>query len=452
VSSIFGSLTSASNALEVQRRGLEIAGQNIANVNTVGYSRRVVQLAERPPAVPGESGRGVEVAQIVAVRDLFLEARVRLEQQALAQEQVRADALSVIEVQLGQPGNSLDAQLSAFFNSFSALAEDPASLTFRDAAVRESDRLAQGMRDMAGAFERARRDADVGVRSVVDDVNRVVTDIVRLNDQIGASAGLDVESLVDQRNVRLQQLSDLVDITVTDASGVMTVSLSSGHALLSGSHIVGLEVTNDAGTGLARVMSRGEDVTAGIAGGQLKGWLSVRDDVMPVYQGMLDQLAEGVATAVNAVHTAGTDANGDPGVALFTITPGAGAAASMQVNAAVMADAQLIVAAGATANAAAREIAGLRDEAVVGGTNSASEYWAQIVYRVGGDAVSATRAQEGRQQVVEQLQRLREATSGVSLDEEAASLMRFQRAYEANARYFATISDVLDILMGMVTR
>ena len=66
------------------------------------------------------------------------------------------------------------------------------------------------------------------------------------------------------------------------------------------------------------------------------------------------------------------------------------------------------------------------------------------------DTAAAERVQQGRQQVMNQLQQLREAASGVSLDEEAASLMRYQRAYEANARYFTVVNDVLEVLMGLV--
>jgi flagellar hook-associated protein 1 FlgK len=99
----------------------------------------------------------------------------------------------------------------------------------------------------------------------------------------------------------------------------------------------------------------------------------------------------------------------------------------------------------------ARAIAALRDGRVLnGGTATPVEAWAQFVYRVGGDVASARASSDTREQVVLQLQRLRDSVSGVSLDEEAAHLMRYQRSYEANARYFTTIVDTLDTLMQMV--
>jgi flagellar hook-associated protein 1 FlgK len=451
VSSIFGALSSTAAALEAQRQGLEVAGQNIANVNTVGYSRRALVLAERPGVEAGEVGRGVEVVQVRAVRDVFLEARVRQEQHALSRDQVVAESLSVLEAQLGQPGLALDGRMSAFFNAFSALAEDPASLTLRDAAVREADRVADGFREMSARFDESRRDADVGVRNAVDEVNRLAANIAQLNARLGAASGIDVESLIDARNAALLELADLVDITTSDASGAMSVSLTSGRTLLTGDHVVGLSVTDEPGTGLARVISEGEDVTASIAGGRLGGSVHVRDGLLPVYHGLLDELALAFATEANAVHTSGTDATGAPGIPLFDVSATvSGAAASVQLSAAVAADARLIVAAGAGANDAARDMAALRSAPIVDGASTASDFWGQIVYRIGGDTAAADRVQQGRQQVMTQLEGLREATSGVSLDEEAASLMRYQRAYEANARYFTVVNDILDVLMGMV--
>ena len=94
---------------------------------------------------------------------------------------------------------------------------------------------------------------------------------------------------------------------------------------------------------------------------------------------------------------------------------------------------------------------GLRESRVMsGGTATASEAWAGLVYRVGSDVRGAQSSSATRAQVVTQLEQFRQQQSGVSLDEEAANLMRYQRSYEASARYFSTIVDTLDILMTMV--
>jgi flagellar hook-associated protein 1 FlgK len=451
---LFGALSTTASALEAQRRGLEVAGQNIANVNTEGYTRRTLVLAERPALEAGEAGRGVQVSQVRAVRDVFLNARINQEQQQLSRDVVVAEALSVVEAGLGSPGASLDAQLSAWFNTFGALAEDPASLTLRDAVVRESERLALAFRDMAGRFTQATADADASVRGTVEHINRLATDIASLNQRIGSAQGADAESLLDRRAVLLQSLADLTDVTVSDTSGYMTVTTAGGHTLISGAQVVGLSVEDAPGSGLARVISDGIDVTAAITGGQLGGWLHVRDAQLPVYAALLDDIAWTMANEVNARHQMGIDASGNPGGDLFEAGASVtGAAAAFAVSAGVLADPRRIVAASASvSNGAARDLAALRDARVGGASATLHDAWGQLVYRVGGDTASAQRAQQGRQQVMDQLTRLREAASGVSLDEEASSLMRYQRAYEANARYFAVINDVLEVLMGLGRR
>jgi flagellar hook-associated protein 1 FlgK len=454
MSGLFGALSTTSSALEAQRRGMEVAGQNIANVNTEGYTRRTLVLAERPALEPGEAGRGVQVSQVRAVRDVFLNARIGQEQQQLSRDVVVAEALSVVEASLGSPGASVDGQLSAWFNTFGALAEDPASLTLRDAVVRESERLAIAFRDMAGRFTRATADADAGVRGAVEQVNRLAADVAAINERIGSAQGADAESLLDRRAVLLQSLADLTDVNVSDASGYMTVTTAAGHTLISGAQVVGLTVEDAPGSGLARVISDGIDITTAITGGQLGGWLHVRDTQLPAYTALLDDMAWTMAAEVNARHQTGLDADGNPGGAVFdagaTVT---GAAAAFTVSADILADPRRVVAASASvSNGAARDLAALRDARVGGASVTLNDAWGQLVYRVGGDTASAQRVQQGRQQVMDQLSRLREAASGVSLDEEAASLMRYQRAYEANARYFTTINDVLEVLMGLGRR
>jgi flagellar hook-associated protein 1 FlgK len=102
-------------------------------------------------------------------------------------------------------------------------------------------------------------------------------------------------------------------------------------------------------------------------------------------------------------------------------------------------------------NGVARQLAGLREEKILaGGTATASESWARLVYRVGRDKQAADQSQGTREEITRQLRNLQDSVSGVSLDEEAADLMRFQRAYEANARFFSTIDQTLDTLLNMV--
>ena len=94
-------------------------------------------------------------------------------------------------------------------------------------------------------------------------------------------------------------------------------------------------------------------------------------------------------------------------------------------------------------------LAGIRDQKLASGL-TASDAWSQLVYRVGRDRRSAADAGATQAEVLNQIRNLQDSVSGVSLDEEASDLMRFQRAYEANARFFTTVNDTLTTLLNMV--
>ena len=113
MSGLFGSLSMAARALDAQRFGLDVAGQNIANVNTPGYSRRSALFAAIPPYEKLSAGGGVEITGLRAMRDDRLERRLQQERPAEQREQAIAQTLAIVETALGKPGQSLDASLNA---------------------------------------------------------------------------------------------------------------------------------------------------------------------------------------------------------------------------------------------------------------------------------------------------------------------------------------------------
>ena len=146
--------------------------------------------------------------------------------------------------------------------------------------------------------------------------------------------------------------------------------------------------------------------------------------------------------------------NGATGASFFTALPSAaGAARTISVSAGIVADPSKIATGGtATAgdNTVARKLADLRDARVLsGGTATLSDAWGSLIYRVGADTKTASDEQSSRAEIVQQVELLREQVSGVSLDEEAMMMMKFQRAYEANARFFQAIDSALDTLLSL---
>lgn len=454
MSTLFESLTSASRALSAHRTGLDVAGQNLANINTVGYTRRVLVLGTVPPTEPLGVGRGVEVVAIRAARDTFIEARLRREQHGAAFEDAVVTGLSTVEASAGAPGAGLDARLTSFFDAFSTLADDVRSPAARQNVVQQGQSLASAFGEMAAALETGRRDADRSIRGLTGEANALADQVAELNRKIMSAVG-DTEALQDERGVKLARLTELTGgAVIARVDGAVDVTVGQGRALVMGETSYDIGISN--GTLGHAVLTLGiNDVTGEIAGGTIGGLLHVRDAIIPGYATQLDQLAYDVATQVNTLHTAGFDLNGAAAGDFFA-APGAvaGAASQMAVDAAIEGDPSLVAGSSTGAsgdNQTARALAALRDARFAsGGTATATESWSEFVYQIGGDVAEARAAAATREKIVLQLQRLRDEASGVSVDEEAANLMRFQRAYEANARFFTTIVDTLDTLMGMV--
>lgn len=450
MSGLMTSLAMAARALDAQRAGLDVTGQNIANLNTDGYVRRTIELAQS-----GAGQSGVEVLGVRARRDVMLEARVRQEVPAEAREGAIADSLAVVEVSLGAPGASLDKQLTAFFDAFSDLANDPTSTVLRDSVVLQGTLIGRAFGDLASRLADARRMADAEVRGGVDRLNALSAQAAGLNAGIAGANGADTEGLQDQLGVVLKEMSELAGVSVVPrADGGADVSVGNGRALVMGAEAYALSGTSVAPSGLAAVILGSADITADITKGRLAGWLSVRDARIPSYSTSLDTIALALTDEVNTLHRGGTDLLGGTGRDFFVPIAGvAGAAAAIAMDPGVAADSRLVGASlSGTAgdNTVAKAIAGVRDARIVGGTATLAEGWGQLVYQVGTETQTAQAQRKSRQEIVDQVEKLRDQVSGVSLDEEAAMMMRFQRAYEATAKYFSAVDQMLATLMRIV--
>lgn len=461
MSGLFGMLGSAARALDAQRFGLDVTGQNIANVNSPGYTRRVPLLSEGTPLDRFEAGGGVEVDGVRALRNRFVEQRLWRELPAEQREGAIAESLNLVEVSLGQAGQSLDDRLSQLFDSFARLADAPTSATARQEVVLQGRALASAFNQTAEGFEHAQREADTRIRATIDDINALAERIASLNASLGGITRASGQALHLRDEVRaaVADLAKIVDIDAVERSdGSFDISVGNGRALVVGEHHWGLAAVSQPVTGLADIVaSDGTVITGEIEGGSIAGFLHVRDTLLPGYRTSLDELAYSVAQEVNALHTAGFDRNGNAGQPFFEpLATSADAAETIAINPALLASGgeTLVVASSDAAavgdNAIARALASLRDEPVMaGGTATLADAWSRLVYRVGRDTQAARDEQSSRSELVRQVEALHESVSGVSLDEEAANLLRFQRAYEANARYFRVIDDTLSTLLQL---
>jgi flagellar hook-associated protein 1 len=447
--SLSASMSIALRALSNNQEALDVTSNNIANQNTPGYSRQRINFSESATVQFGslQVGTGSQIDNIQSVRDQVLDFRINSETQTQSALDAYLGPAQQIQNNFNEAsGTGLQSAISGFFNSFSQLSTDPTSIPLRQSVLTASQNLASSFNSAASNLNALQQSTDQQIPTIAQQVNALAQSVSQLNTQISQSqaSGQNSGTLEDQRNTLIQKISQLVDVSQIPASdGSIGISTALGAALVVGGQHFNLQIATNASTGRNEILSStGKDLTASITGGQLGGLLRVRDQEIPSLTSKLDTLASGIAKAVNTTQAAGTDLNGAAGQNFFTVpTAAAGSAQSISVN---LTDPSQIAASlnGSTGdNANALALAQLQNQKITGG-DTPLNFYSNTVAQLGSDIQQATTQSNTQDIVVQQLQTQRDSISGVSLDEEAANLVQFQRAYQAAAR----IVNVVDTL------
>lgn len=325
MTTLFGILETGSRALFAQQTGLAVTGNNIANVNTPGYSRQRANLVTMPeidiPPVP--LGQGVRVASIERYRSVFLDRQIRNESSYLGfyesmvdifgqMQMVFSDPVTAPASQVGETAEAgLNTSLIRFFESFQELSLEPESTAVR-AAVRETAiTLSSTFNQMDRQLSDLRADLNRQLESSVNEINALLDSILEVNMQISRlelEPSANANNLRDQRDLLITQLSRLVPVTATEqANGAVNVSIFGINAvqMQSVNHLLAQPRGNDpAGTVDILFESGGGQVLNNqIRSGELGALLQAREQVIPQFQDALDELARTLIEQVNAIHS-----------------------------------------------------------------------------------------------------------------------------------------------------
>jgi flagellar hook-associated protein 1 FlgK len=437
-------------ALQAEQTALDVTSNNVANQNTVGYTREVVNFQTNDSVTLGSStGSGVNIGSgPVSQRDRVLEQRVQQQTQSQSQSAATEAALQQLQNVFSLSSTSasstaLGSATDAFFGALTALTSSPGNASTRQNVLTAASALASQFNSAANQVAQVSSGLDQQVTSIIGQVNSLTATIASLNGQIATlSAKGDAGTLEDQRQAAIAQLSQYIGLNqMTTENNGIALTTSNGQALVSGNASYALTTLQTGGTN--HVFSGGQDITAAITGGQLGGVIAARDTELPTVSSALDTLANGIATQVNQVNAQGLDGYGNPGGALFTISAGvAGSAAAIAV---ATSDPQSIAAAatgeGSAGNANAQAMADLATANIAGGT-TATAFYASMLDQIGNATASATADNTQQQATLTQLTSQRDSFSGVSLDQEAANLTQYQRSYQAAAQVFAIVNSL----------
>lgn len=472
MSGLLSSLSQSVLALNAQSRGVETAGRNLANVNNPDYSRQRVVFADRGSIVThdGVQSIGIEAKAIQQVRDALLDRQLARELGRTAALEAEDSANSRAQAAFGESidraaatdptdisAQGMSAALGDFFNAFRSFAARPTDLGEKQNLIQRADILAQRFNLTDSRLAQIQSDLDVQIEADTDNVNRLLENIAELNGQIGRlevnAPGAAVD-LRDQRQARIEELAknigaetrananqpNQIDVFVRDDSGapVVLVSLSSVDSAVAFDGKV--------------ISAKASGVPLAVADGSIKGHLTARDGVVSNLRERIGSFAGQLATAVNSAYNPSGLGND-----FFNVDPTA-SASSIRLSAALT-PATLKASVGGAAGdntiaAAVAELANKKFSTAAGDAfdGTFTQYYSGVVSEF-GRAVAGTEGRLEDQRNIETLvKQQRQSVSGVSMDEEMADLLKFQRAFQASSKVISIIDGLLDTVVNGLVR
>lgn len=478
MSGLFGSLNNTVSALSAHSRSIETAGKNLANVNNTEYARQRVIYGDRGTVVTpqGAYSMGLEAMGVEQLRDALLDSQVVREGSLTAYYQAQQSAYQRAQAALGQSVASagktastsssttdtgIGAALDDLFNAFQSFASDPTDTGVRQSLVQTATILTDRLQIADSRLNQVQTDLYAQITSDVGEANRLLETIADLNDQIARfetnRPGSAVD-LRDQRQAALENLAAFLPIDVVeDSTGKVIVSgrdgLGAAVALVDDDGITGA-VTFDSSTTPATIKAGNPATVLGLTSGSIQGSLSAHDGTVKTLRGQLTLLAQQLVSSVNAVYNPGGTSTDffDDSVAVT--------AGNIRLDSSLTA-ANLRASSGGAAgdNAVAVAIANLATKKfstttatpdLIDGTFSG--YYAGAVSGLGQSVAGANARLEDQEAIESLVRSQRDAVSGVSLDEELADLMKYQRAFQASSRVFQTIDQLLEVVVTQLGR
>ncbi len=314
--------------LTASQRVLSTISNNIANVNTDGYSRQSVDLATRNPQFFGNGylGKGVIVNNVRRNVDAFVDSQLRSNNTSQGFMQQLEDLSAQVDNIFANEQTGLSPVLQDFFNGLQEVADDPASITARQVLLSESQSLVSRYHDMQSRVSDLNTVTNDRITDFVDEINSLAKSIADVNLEIslspGVRNGIQPNDLLDQRGALLNRLSGLIGTSVLPQDdGSVNVLIGNGQTLVVGPTSQTLSTVVDprdsSRLNVAYSFAGNQvDISANLNNGKLGGVLDFRGRVLEPARNELGRLAATLAMSFNQQHYQGMDLNGNLNQAL----------------------------------------------------------------------------------------------------------------------------------------
>lgn len=481
-------LSIGKSGLSASKKSLEVTGHNISNVNTEGYSRQRVHQQTNVPATQSGliTGTGTRIKSINRVHDPYIEKRLQKSTSDKHYFEQRADQLGLVENIFNEIDNEgLNQLMNKFFNSFRELANQPENETIRSVVRDTANVVVRDVRRIRDTIDEISRGADQKLEIEIEDINSIIKNVAHLNKKIAAleASGDETGDLRDQRDQAIRELSKSFQVTTyVDGKNNFVVNAKNVGTLVAAAEYQELAAANTSkeqgGSGLDGSVevffkSRPSNpLGSKFVGGNVSALLKVRNEDIKSLRDNLDYLAYNFINTVNAIHSRGfvnrgveLDSAGNPlpfdkkgpvtGINFFKApTSKEDASLNIDLSDEVKADLSNITT-GLNANSPgdnriALAIAGIQNERILGeGETTMEEFYLQLIGNVGIETAKAKFDGEQAVGLHAQAVSLRERTSGVSIDEETANMVRYQHAYDASAKIMQTANEMFDTVLNI---
>lgn len=539
----FLGLNTALSGLFANQRSLGIVSHNIANANTEGYSRQVMNTkAYQPQVLPGGMGTlgvGVDVTAVKQIRDNYLDFKYRVETSVKSEWDARASVLTELEGIFNEPSDSSIAELmDQYYESLQSLQKNPENLTARTLVRQNTIALSEGTRRISTMLKDLQSDLNFQFQSAVGEVNSLADQIAKLNETIYKAEleGGIANDVRDQRNVLVDKLSELVNVDYYEDEQNRFYVLVGGQQLVAHYRSDTLQLVPrekklnpDDGDEIMDVQwANGNKLN--VTSGKLLGLRDVRDNItgdkkgIPYYVDKLNEFIDTFSSTFNEIHEGGYGLDGSTGNYMFTIknmttaeykdyliNKGLNGLPATEITSSVLdgvsalpVDEQLdkindniskvlannpdykdktvkliddkyyiVDRMKASDITIAKDLedlnkfaAGTNLEDLPGdGTNilklietrhnvklyewgAPEDYIKSLVSNLGVDAAEANRVSTNQALLVNEYGTAKDSIMGVSLDEEMANMIKFQTAYNANARMVNVFDEMLDLVVN----
>lgn len=465
-------LNMGSESLQNSRVGVDVTGHNISNAQTPGYSRQMVNLETKWPIEYGYHvfGDGSRVQSIRRAHDKFIEGQLRREVQEQNRTETLSDGLKKLESFFNPDLTStIRDRFTSFTNAIRELSNFPEEPSVRLNTIESGKALAQSFNSTHANIVQVQTDANEEIRQNIALINQKIAEVAKLNGQIremGAGNLSDVNDLEDRRDKLIKEIGAVVDINAYKDSNDQITLRGPGECLLVEGGLASRFMLEDIYTpnSMPNVVvsefkkERYFEMTKLIKTGKMGALLQIRDKYAQNLRNEVNELAKGFGDSFNAIHVKGygvNDMRETNGRVFFEGLSGPGEPAQdIEVSLGVVYNPNAVAAAMSTTtpgdNVVANQLVKLFYEPIFSdGTTTITGHYDKMISKVGIAALKTKEEATASQIIFERLKAQRESVSGVSLDDEAANLLKYQHLFTASSRVVTTADEMYKTVLDL---